>query len=281
MTVPLNGVGIVSEVPALGLPELTRVASAIGYQIVHDVAPEWGVVAAVQAFDTMSDIPDDYARLLVTKAMSSSFYGLHKTKDKRYIAWVRYTSASQQWVIYASHEVIELLVDPDGQRIVPGPHPIDSGRQVEYLVEPCDPVQDPAFSYTATQGLPVSNFCTQAYYQLAGGAPSFRPGVNSPFTIAEGGYLTWRDPATQEFWMTERSGGVLINTKLGTSSPINGSLRVSLDRLRPEREGLCSPAGKRRLKSLGRSLARTRARQRQVARRLRPEIDAIHHREWP
>src|SRR5260221_9577422 len=43
--------------------------------------------------------------------------------------------------------------------------------------------------------------------------------------------------------MTERSGGVLINTKLGTSSPINGRQRVSLDRLRPDREGLCQSVG--------------------------------------
>ena len=276
---PLPGVGIVSTVPDFGLANLAPITAAIGHQVVHDLGPAWGLAANVQAFETTAQVPADYGTLLVTESLSSAFFGLHKTKDKRFIGFVGFTPESHQWAVFASHEVIEMLLDPDGKRTAMGPHPTEVGQQVEYLVEPCDPIQDPAFAYTI-DAIPVSNFCLPGYYALGNAGPaSFRPGLNAPFSIADGGYVTFRDPTTGQFFTTERIGGALQTKSLGKVNPINGSLRAGLDRLRPEQEGACTPAGKRFLHEARKQFALHRADQRKAAKRLHAEIRTVQHRK--
>lgn len=274
----VQGVGIVSETPALSMGELTRVAAAIAHQVVHDLGPLWGITVAVSAFETLSDVPDDYARLLVMKTMAAGFFGLHKTKNGQFIAFVRHTPKSLRWAIHASHEVIEMLVDPDGQRKASGPSPLDGTVQADFVVEPCDPVQDPEFAYIGINGVPLSNFCTPSYYGGPGGGVTFKPAIATPFSIAEGGYVTWRDPATGVFSMTELSGGELTTRELGNANPIHGSLRAALDRVRPSSDRLCSRRGKARLRQLKERLTAFRTRRSRGERRLEEQVAALQAR---
>src|SRR5262245_21241452 len=274
MAIP--GVGIVSKTPALDMAELTRVAAAIAHQVVHDVGPAWNLTAAVSAFETLGDVPDDYAQLLVMKTLSSAFFGLHKTRNGKFIAFVRHTPNSLRWAIFASHEVIEMLVNPDGQRAALGPSPAAAGVSVDYVVEPCDPVQDPEFAYIGITGVPVSNFCTPSYFDGTVGPLTFQPALaGGPLSIGEGGYVTWRDLATGVFSMTEVSAGAMSTRALGTANPIHGSLRAALDRIRPSSERLCSAAGKARLRRLRQELRAIRARRNRSGRRLNAELKAI------
>lgn len=277
----LQGVGIVSETPALRMSEVARVAAAIAHQVVHDLGPAWAITVPVSPFETLSDIPDDYAQLLVMKTMASGFFGLHKMKNGKFIAFVRHTPKSMSWAIHASHEVIEMLVDPDGQRVARGPSPANAAVLVDFVVEPCDPVQDPEFSYVGINSVPLSNFCTPAYYGLPGGisgAVTCRPALAGPFSIGEGGYVTYRDPATGMFSMTELSGGELSTRPLGNTNPIHGSLRAALDRVRPSSDRLCSRRGKGRLKKLKDRLMSYQTRRWRRGRELEEQVTALQSR---
>ena len=59
--------------------------------------------------------------------------------------------------ITLSHELLEMLVDPAGDRVIQAADldPYSGGQQVKYLVEVCDPVA--AYSYEI-DGVAVSDF---------------------------------------------------------------------------------------------------------------------------
>src|SRR5207248_9229881 len=88
---------------------------------------------------------------------------VHRDRHGRPYAEVR---AGDHWPLRASHQLLEMLADPDGQRFMLG-RCLGSRarrRQVGYLVEICDPCQ--VFHYTI-DGVRVSNFVTPDYYRPA------------------------------------------------------------------------------------------------------------------
>ena len=78
---------------------------------------------------------------------------------------------------------------------------------MEIIVEVCDPPGGAQWAYTVN-GYLMSDFVTPAYYDPVG-APgvrySFTGAVTRPREMLEGGYMSWRDPATGEWWQGERA----------------------------------------------------------------------------
>ena len=81
------------------------------------------------------------------------------------------------WSLTASHECLEMLTNPLGDRVIVGPSPAAPDHQVELLVEICDPVQAPAFGYRIGNVL-VSDFVTPSYFD-------FPPGFVSRYSFCE------------------------------------------------------------------------------------------------
>src|SRR5262249_27233993 len=102
--------------------------------------------------------------------------------------------ASDAWSVVISHEVIEMIADPYGNRLVAAAPRLDKTQRVKYLVEVCDPCQTVWYS---VNGVPVSDFYTPKYFDpvgLAGGRYSFTGRLEQPLQILDGGYLSWIDP---------------------------------------------------------------------------------------
>ncbi|MCZ6463941.1 MAG: S8 family serine peptidase [Proteobacteria bacterium] len=107
----------------------------------------------------------------------------------------------EEWTVTLSHEALELVMDPEANLLVTGPHPDDSSRQVYHWYEMCDAVQDQTYKI---DGIEVSNFVLPLYFTesnekgsrndflglLHGGS-----GVPS-FGVAPGGYVGFLDPET-------------------------------------------------------------------------------------
>ena len=131
--------------------------------------------------------------------------GMHLDQDGQPFALVE---DSPSWSLTASHEVIEMVVDPWGSRTVPGGSPMAGQGLVDILVEVCDPSGGAQWGYTVN-GYLVSDFCTPNYYDPVG-APgvrySFTGALTGPRQILRDGYLSWRDPATGEWWQGDRTG---------------------------------------------------------------------------
>jgi hypothetical protein len=86
--------------------------------------------------------------------------GVHLDDNGQPFALIEF---SDSWSLTASHEMLEMLVDPMGNRLVAGqsPHP-DQGR-VEFLVEVADPPEAAEFGYTVN-GLLLSDFYTPQFF---------------------------------------------------------------------------------------------------------------------
>jgi hypothetical protein len=228
-------VGLVAETDQIAASDLTRVAAALQKQVTRDFGPIWSVQADVSAFAKLEDVPTDYWPVIVEDDIKTpGAAGIHEDRDGQPFALVQF---SNEWSLTASHETLEMLCDPFGQRLVAGQSPKRRQGRVNFLVEVCDPSEDRPFAYTVN-GVTVSDFYTPHFFDpvtAPGVRYSFTGAITKPRTILKGGYLSWGVPATDEWfqmiWFDTpkpkfRSLGVL-------SGKLTGSLRSTIDSLTP------------------------------------------------
>jgi hypothetical protein len=135
-SVPLN-VALVSEVPDVEISELNRIGAAIQKQITRDFGPIWNIQANLSAFARLEDVPVDYWIATLCYGIPEGSGG-HSDADGRPAAFIEWTD---NWSLTASHEILEMLADPWGKRLIAGPSVKPDQGRVEYLVEVCDPCQ--------------------------------------------------------------------------------------------------------------------------------------------
>ncbi|MFI1031963.1 hypothetical protein [Streptomyces sp. NPDC020951] len=206
--------------------QLNRVAAALQKQATRDFGPIWQVNATVDAFDALRDVPVGYWPLIVVDDVPDAA-GFHLDDNGQPFSLIEF---SDSWSLTASHEMLEMLVDPLGDRLVAGrsPHP-DQGV-VEFLVEVADPSEAAEFGYTVN-GLLVSDFFTPRFYdpvKVDGVRYSFGGHITKPRDILPGGYISWRDPVSDEWWQqTWFSGNQKKFRKLGRLT--GASIRAAVD----------------------------------------------------
>jgi hypothetical protein len=228
--------GLVSEAPEINFSDLTQASAAVQKQISRDFTPIWNVDATLDAFAALEDVPVGYWPIIVRNDIGQpGAAGIHLDKDGQPFALVQVTN---RWQLTVSHEVLEMLADPFGSRLVAGKsiHP-DQGR-VEYLVEVCDPSEDIQFGYSVN-GITVSDFYTPSFFDpvtSAGTRYSFTAAIPSPRTVLENGYLSWHDPVTDHWWQQTFFDGTKTFRDLGVIPKGAESLREQIDRLTPRPE---------------------------------------------
>jgi hypothetical protein len=216
------------------------VASAINLQVIRDLSPAWNVQATVAAF------PDD------TQALANGFVPVYVVPDTggydgvhrhpasgKLFALVRY-SPGLRWSLPASHEILELLVDPTLNYTLPGPLLHQPNVTVHYLVEICDPCEgsDYAYQVDAAHGIYVSDFCLPSYYgnrASSGGKFTMQDNIAEPGAIAPGGRVTWKDSTGRYSQRTsiggpERVVGSLSDEDLFGAAEQRSNVRGAVDR---------------------------------------------------
>lgn len=194
---PIN-VALVSEVPDVELPELSRVAAAIQKQVMRDFSPIWDVSASLAAFAEVQEIPLDYWIVTLCYSVPEGSGG-HRDVDGRPAGFVEW---ADNWSHTASHEVLEMLVDPWGKRLIAGPSIKPDQGRVEYLVEVSDPCQSEDCAYNVN-GEVVSDFCTPQFFDpfvSPGVRYSYSGKITAPRQVLPGGYLSWREPIGGHWW---------------------------------------------------------------------------------
>jgi hypothetical protein len=134
--------------------------------------------------------------------------GFHLDKHNQPYAKVLASPGNDGWTVAASHEIIEMLVDPYGNKLqasrsieIVGGKIEDGPGEFEYLVEACDPCEADNYSYSI-QGVVVSDFITPRFYDpvvTPGTRYSFTGSIKSPRQILPGGYISWIDPKSDEW----------------------------------------------------------------------------------
>ena len=231
-------VGLASRSASVTLADVVKVAAALNLQIARDFAPLWGVSANVVAIANPDAIDPGVWPIFVEDDIGVDAAGFHHTNQNQPFARVE---SGRTWSLAASHECLEMLADPTGNRLYPsigidlvnGEFVDVAATKFEYLIEVCDPCQDDAGAYMINQVL-VADFYTPRYFDpvsLDTVRYSFSGRVKRPRQVPAAGYLSWRDPKGDGFRQArffERPE--IINIPL---PPATASLRGTLDRMMP------------------------------------------------
>jgi len=223
---------LVSKTPAVAFGEVAIVSAAIQRQLIRDFNPIWDIDATIDAFERPEDIPLGYWPIRIVDTFDDG--GQHRVGlDDQPFALV---AAGTSWSLAASHEALEMLANPFGTWKVPGDSSMANQGRVEFLVEVCDPCQSDEFAYTVN-GVLVSDFYTREYFapmRADGVRYSFRGAITQPREVLPGGYLSWRDPLTNDWFQEQRFTGPSTFKRIGPLPEGTTNLRRAIDQRTPE-----------------------------------------------
>ena len=230
-------VALVSDTSTVTFADVSSVAAALQKQATRDFSPLWKVSATVSAFASLESVPVDYWPVIIRDDINQpGAAGYHTDNNGQPFSLVQ---ADDQWQLTASHETLEMLADPFGNRTVAGapppqaPPPLSTLTRVLYLVEVCDPCEDTQFAY-GVNGEQLSDFITPHYYDPKGASCtlySFRGNVKGPHTVLENGYVSFGNPTTNDWYQIIVSNGQTQVQDLGQLNRNGRSLRETVDDL--------------------------------------------------
>jgi hypothetical protein len=232
MALPVH-VGLISQSAQVRFGDVSLVAAALQKQAVRDFGPLWRINATVDAFETLEDLPLGYWPIVIRDDIGYDAAGIHLDKDNQPFALVSSSPQRDVWAQTTSHETLEMLADPFGNRVVAGDSPKRGQGRVRFLVEVCDPSEAAQFGYSIN-GILVSDFYTPHYFDPVFNSAtrySFTNAIKKPRQVLRGGYLSWQVPRTGEWWQETWFGARPQIRSLGVLDSSRGSIRSQIDRM--------------------------------------------------
>jgi hypothetical protein len=195
-------VGLVDKTGKLDPRLVSDVAAALNIQVMRDLPQYWKVRATVRHLPDPKRIPVGVWPVFIVARLPPGEGGVHLDRSNQPYSKVIGTPHDESWTIDASHETLEMLVDPHGNRVqtsrgiaVRGANVTDVHGDVDYLVEACDPCEGNKYAYSI-HGVAVSDFITPHFYDpvvTEGTRYSFGGNIKRPRQILPGGYITFID----------------------------------------------------------------------------------------
>jgi len=175
--------------------DVDLIQRALQLQVDRDFAPAWNKSAVIGVYDAAHLAPIDSWKIFIQDKEDD--VGFHCLQNQQPYAKVSANADLPEVCKVCSHELLEMLIDPEGNAVKLGPSIFWPGKVVEYLMEICDPCQEAEYQI-GIANLAVAEFVLPAYYDnngaIGGASYSNRDSVTGPFTVNRGGYVTWRDP---------------------------------------------------------------------------------------
>jgi hypothetical protein len=199
-------VALVSQTRKISHVELRHVAAAFDRQVREHFTPLWHLNAQVKAFRKPGDVPTDHWPVTIRDQIEAEgAISYHSVNKGRPFVEVSYTLAEQyasKWTFSASHDLLEMLVDPNANRTIKAPAIVPGKNyDVTYPVQVCDPCANARYGYEI-EGVLVADFTTPDYWlprSRKKGKYSFTGALTRPFQVLPGGYLNWQDPKTKKW----------------------------------------------------------------------------------
>lgn len=232
---PPRQAALVSQTSRVSFDEVARVAAAIQRQVTRDLFPFWQFPGVVGVFNKLEDVPPGYSPVMLQDSLDDpTLEGVHYM-DNRGIAYavvkVDRDQSKAPWSLTASHEVLEIIVDPSTSWTQPGLAPDGSNERVNFLVEVCDPCQSPDFAYTV-DGVVVSDFYGPSYFDpqgTSGGRYSMTNSIKTPRSVLPNGYLSFGD-GNGRWWKMVHDGKTVQTIEVTAFAKLPGSsLREKID----------------------------------------------------
>ena len=229
-------VGLVDTTGALDPTLVEATAAALNMQVMRDLPQFWNVQATVRYLPNSKKVPVGVWPILLVAKLPPGEGGVHLTKKNQPYSLVIGTPDSSDWTIDASHETIEMLVDPSGNRLqasraieIAGNDVKDAAGEYEYLVEACDPCEANQYAYSIN-GIAVSDFITPRFYDpvvTSGTRYSFGGNITRPRQVLPGGYISFTDPQSDNWEQILFLGAKPEIRNLGPAS--GSSIRAFID----------------------------------------------------
>lgn len=187
--------------------DVENLAVALQTQVRRDLQAAWAIDADVLVLADPVHPPPGVWPIFIVDQTPGNFAGLHTLATnaihhEQTTPWAM-VSTKRDWQLAASHECLEMLVDPSGVKTVPsrglaldGQHLTELDLEFQYLLEVCDPIEDDDHAYDIG-GVVVSDFYTPSYFDREarpGARYSFNGALTRPREVRPGGYLSWRHP---------------------------------------------------------------------------------------
>ena len=141
--------------------------AALQKQVSHDFAPVWGIDATLAFVPTGgTPAPGTWWLSILDNTDRAGVLGHHDLTPDGLPVGKSFAGTDQHyghsWTVTASHELLEMLADPDINLTV-FVHP-EQGNDTLYAYEVCDACQDDSFGYDI-DGVTVCDFVYPAYFQ--------------------------------------------------------------------------------------------------------------------
>jgi hypothetical protein len=201
MTLPII-IALVDDTNNISDGEMSKVAGALQEQIMADFRETWRSTPRASVVVTDTPGAAQWAVHIQNQLDDPGALGYHSNTDTNQpVAFVEY---DRDWPVTVSHEVLEMIADPFGNRLHSArlPYGLESlynefglptdKHHVHYLLEVCDPCERTTYN---VGGVDLSDFLTPNWYRTFapanGAASSHAGGCVSEREVAEGGYVSF------------------------------------------------------------------------------------------
>ncbi len=229
---------IVDQTKRIDPSLLHTAAMALNVQVTRDLPQCWaGISASVSFAPSLASLPHGAWPVFLVSHLPPGEGGFHQDRHNQPYAKVIASPNDDGWTIDASHEIIEMLVDPFGNRMhasqgirIANGDVVDGTGVFNYLVEACDPCEANEYGYDIN-GIVVSDFITPHYYDAQAAANtlySFRGHIERPRQMLPGGYISYVQPDgqwNQILWVDPSQGPQYRNAQIADGAR---SLRLAM-----------------------------------------------------
>jgi hypothetical protein len=174
-------VSIMNDSTVLTDASVKKVAEALQTQVSRDFAPAWGIDATISFVPRPQHPPaNSWWLVVLDNTDQAGALGYHDTTNEGLPMGKVFAKTDLDnhlsWSVTLSHELLEMLGDPDVNLTTFIQHTPRTGKL--YAYEVCDAVEDDQFGY-AIGGVTVSDFVLPAYFEPDTAAHT--PGVKFDF----------------------------------------------------------------------------------------------------
>ena len=192
----LPSIAVLNKTKTVTDKEIQSVTTALQIQIIRDFAPIWGKNANIKFYKNENEIPFDSWKFIFFDYASDvnelDNQELTTTGNPQGKVFVQNSvKANVAWSITASHEMLEILLDPYTDLLV-----LDQEKKLlkMYAYEVCDPVEK---DWYVIGGVKVSNFVYPEWFEKNAKNPSgkwdFLGNLDGPFALSKGGYMSYME----------------------------------------------------------------------------------------
>jgi len=212
MTTANIRIAIFNDSTVVSDKDVEALVGVLQKQVDRDFGPAWGCPAKLRFVPKGANADAaEWWLVVLDNSDQANDLGYHDLTDwglpmGKVFAKTAITDKSS-WTVTASHELLEMLADPNINLSVFGEGPI--GARL-YSYEVCDPCEADRFGYTI-DGTLVSDFVLpswfESFWERGGTQFDFMSHINEPFQLLPDGYIGINDIASGLGWSSIMPSG--------------------------------------------------------------------------